>query len=305
MNPSQPSPPSVTTPTPAGPPEGSQGAPRARRLSRHRRRVATGGLLAGLAAGAAAVTLMPTSDGPQPAGEQNNVSAQTQAQPRVLSVPAAPRRPALRASRGGVRTAPLPMHRVTRTVPVGASFSGQASWYGGSFQGLRTASGEPFNSNDFTAASKTLPFGTLLRVCHSGCVVVRVNDRGPYVGSRILDLSRAAAHAIGYDGVVHVTATPVGSRAVLEVDRRALVRQHAVAVRHAALVHRAAVLRAQAEARALAVQAKADAQQAAAAHPAADTSAVPGAFPMAALAGGLVLAGTGGLLHSRRRRTRS
>ncbi|MGZ6827668.1 MAG: septal ring lytic transglycosylase RlpA family protein, partial [Mycobacteriales bacterium] len=100
-------------------------------------------------------------------------------------------------------------------VPVGAAFSGQASWYGGSFQGRRTANGEVFDTNALTAASRTLPFGTRLRVCRLGrCVVVRVNDRGPYVGGRVLDLTRAAVNALGYDGVALVTATPVDSRTV-------------------------------------------------------------------------------------------
>lgn len=276
---------------------------RVRHLSRHRR-AAAGGLLAGLAAGATAMTLLPGSDAPKAlvAQDQSSVTAQSRSQPSVLALPAAPRRPALRASRGGARTAPLPMHGVTRTVPVGAPISGLASWYGGSFQGQRTANGETFDTNGFTAASKTLPFGTRLRVCYAGCVIVRVNDRGPYVGSRILDLSRAAANAIGYDGVADVTATPVASRTVMEVDRVALARQRAVLARQAALERRAAVLRAQAEARALAVQARADALAASAAHPAASTTAVPDVLPLAAVAGGLVLVGAGGLLHGNRRR---
>lgn len=120
-----------------------------------------------------------------------------------------------RASRGGARTALPPVRLVTRTVAAGPTLSGQASWYGGSFQGRTTADGERFDTEALTAASKTLPFGTRLRVCHAGrCVVVRVNDRGPYVGSRILDLSHAAARAIGYDGVAQVTATPVVTRTV-------------------------------------------------------------------------------------------
>ena len=109
--------------------------------------------------------------------------------------------PAQRASRGGMRSA---------LVPVGPSFTGAASWYGGFFQGRRTANGELFDTRALTAASRTLPFGTRLRVCRSGrCVVVRINDRGPYVGQRVLDLSYAAAQLLGYDGVEQVTATPV------------------------------------------------------------------------------------------------
>jgi peptidoglycan lytic transglycosylase len=74
-----------------------------------------------------------------------------------------------------------------------------ASIYGGSdgLCGHRTASGERLNCSAMTAAHRTLPFGTLVRVCHSGCVTVRINDRGPWVRGRHLDLSPAAARAIG------------------------------------------------------------------------------------------------------------
>lgn len=73
-----------------------------------------------------------------------------------------------------------------------------ASWYGPGFEGATTASGETFNPNDYTAAHKTLPFGTKLIVTYNGrSVVVRINDRGPYVAGRDLDLSQAAAEYIG------------------------------------------------------------------------------------------------------------
>ncbi|MCB4362171.1 septal ring lytic transglycosylase RlpA family protein [Hydrogenophaga taeniospiralis] len=77
---------------------------------------------------------------------------------------------------------------------------GMASWYGQQFQGRRTASGEPFDMHALTAAHKTLPFGTRVRVRHLGSgqeVVVRINDRGPFAKGRVIDLSRAAAAAIG------------------------------------------------------------------------------------------------------------
>lgn len=95
----------------------------------------------------------------------------------------------------------------------GGSFSGEASWYGPGFVGHRTSSGTPYNPNALTAASKTLPLGSHLRVCYHGdCVTVLINDRGPYVAGRILDLSEAAAEDIGLKsaGVGYVTATPVG-----------------------------------------------------------------------------------------------
>ena len=78
--------------------------------------------------------------------------------------------------------------------------SGRASWYGPGFHGRRTASGETFNANALTAAHRTLPFGTRVRVVNKSTgrsVVVRINDRGPYAHGRVIDLSRASAQAIG------------------------------------------------------------------------------------------------------------
>jgi peptidoglycan lytic transglycosylase len=76
--------------------------------------------------------------------------------------------------------------------------TGLASWYGPEFEGLPTASGEPYDPYGYTAAHKTMPLGTDLVVEYGGSSVqVTVNDRGPYVGSRELDLSRGAADAIG------------------------------------------------------------------------------------------------------------
>lgn len=78
---------------------------------------------------------------------------------------------------------------------------GKASWYGGKFHGRTTANGEKFNKNAMTAASKTLKFGTVLLVTNKSngrSVKVRINDRGPYVGNRILDVSKAAAVSLGF-----------------------------------------------------------------------------------------------------------
>lgn len=73
-----------------------------------------------------------------------------------------------------------------------------ASWYGPGFEGLPTASGAAYDPSGYTAASKTLPLGTELTVSYQGrSVPVTINDRGPYVGSRGLDLSQAAAQDIG------------------------------------------------------------------------------------------------------------
>lgn len=79
----------------------------------------------------------------------------------------------------------------------------KASWYG-SESGNRTASGERFNPDGMTAAHRSLPFGARLRVCHRGCVTVRISDRGPFIRGRCLDLSRGAARAIGMGGTAMV-----------------------------------------------------------------------------------------------------
>ena len=78
---------------------------------------------------------------------------------------------------------------------------GQASWYGPGFHGKKTASGEIFDQGRLTAAHKTLPLGTKAKVTNlenGNSVEVEINDRGPYVGDRVIDLSRAAANALGF-----------------------------------------------------------------------------------------------------------
>ena len=93
----------------------------------------------------------------------------------------------------------------------GRSFSGMASYYGNE-SGSRTASGARFNQNAMTCAHRSLPFGTKLRVTRGGqSVVVTVNDRGPFIKGRVLDLSTGAARAIGLTGagVGRVTAEVV------------------------------------------------------------------------------------------------
>ncbi|WP_438865675.1 septal ring lytic transglycosylase RlpA family protein [Ramlibacter tataouinensis] len=96
----------------------------------------------------------------------------------------------------GCSTAP---DRVRPRSP-GAEFaSGKASWYGPGFDGRRTASGERFDMSALTAAHRTLPFGTRVRVRNTRNgreVIVRINDRGPYIRDRIIDLSKAAAAAL-------------------------------------------------------------------------------------------------------------
>jgi len=92
---------------------------------------------------------------------------------------------------------------------------GQASWYGGKFHGRKTASGEKFNRHAFTAAHPSLPFGTRLCVrsmANGQTVVVRINDRGPSIKKRIIDVSEAAAKTLDMvkSGVVSVELWRIG-----------------------------------------------------------------------------------------------
>lgn len=87
---------------------------------------------------------------------------------------------------------------------------GFASWYGGKFHGRLTSSGEVFDTNDMTAAHRTLPFGTVVKVTNQDngkSTLVKINDRGPFVEGRIIDLSRAAAEQLDMvgPGVAHVS----------------------------------------------------------------------------------------------------
>ncbi|MGM9995099.1 MAG: septal ring lytic transglycosylase RlpA family protein [Campylobacter sp.] len=89
------------------------------------------------------------------------------------------------------------------TVSVGDTALGIASWYGPNFHGKKTSNGETYNMNAMTAAHKTLPMNTMVRVTNlsSGAqTTVRINDRGPFVAGRIIDLSKAAATSIGMIG---------------------------------------------------------------------------------------------------------
>lgn len=105
-------------------------------------------------------------------------------------------------SQASAATRPRVRRRASRSkIRVGRTLDrGVASWYGPGFQGRLTANGERFDMNELTAAHKTLPFGTHVEVeSHSTGkkVMVRINDRGPFVGGRIIDLSKAAAQQLG------------------------------------------------------------------------------------------------------------
>ena len=96
---------------------------------------------------------------------------------------------------------------------------GMASWYGDRFKRRPTASGEPFDPKDITAAHRTLPLGTIARVTNINngrSILVRINDRGPYAQGRVIDLSRSAAAELGMkqDGVARVRVE------VFETDQR-------------------------------------------------------------------------------------
>jgi rare lipoprotein A len=120
------------------------------------------------------------------------------------------------AGPAAVRRAPAPAPAV-----LGAEERGQATWYGRPHHGRATASGETYDMRALTAAHRTLPFGTrvlVTRIDTGRSVEVRINDRGPWVDGRIIDLSYAAAQQIGAVGAgivtvrVRVVATPDGTR---------------------------------------------------------------------------------------------
>lgn len=86
---------------------------------------------------------------------------------------------------------------------------GTASWYGGKFHGRRTANGEVYNMNQLTAAHPTLPFGTWVDITNlrnGRTVTLRINDRGPFIKGRVIDVSRRAAKTLGFinDGITRV-----------------------------------------------------------------------------------------------------
>ncbi|HUI77027.1 MAG TPA: septal ring lytic transglycosylase RlpA family protein [Bryobacteraceae bacterium] len=121
---------------------------------------------------------------------------------------------------------------------VAADEEGLASWYGEPYHGRVAASGEVYDMDELTAAHRTLPFGTVVRVHrvdNGASVVVRINDRGPIPEDRIIDLSRAAARSIGMiqPGIVPVVlhvvkGAPAGSRTIWAVQVGAFrVRQNA------------------------------------------------------------------------------
>lgn len=111
----------------------------------------------------------------------------------------------------------------------GYNKTGTASWYGTKFHGKKTANGERYDMNAMSAAHKTLPLPTMVRVTNLNngrSVVVRVNDRGPFVKSRIIDLSYAAARALGYDseGTAPVRVEALGNSSMMASNSAPAVR---------------------------------------------------------------------------------
>ena len=110
--------------------------------------------------------------------------------------------PILDVAHGGPATTTRPMTPHVKTTPVKATQVGWASWYGKPHQGRKTASGERFSRQQLTAAHRSLPLGTTVKVTNLRTmqqVMVKINDRGPYAGrKRIIDLSEAAANVSGY-----------------------------------------------------------------------------------------------------------
>ena len=126
-------------------------------------------------------------------------TAEDPSQPRFIPTP----EPAAPGARFGEAFAPFDDPAIEPVQPspedIGTAITGGvASWYGPGFAGHRTASGESFNPREYTAAHRTLPFGSRVRVSMNGrSVVVRINDRGPFTAGRVIDLSQAAAAELG------------------------------------------------------------------------------------------------------------
>jgi rare lipoprotein A len=117
--------------------------------------------------------------------------------------------PKATAEKAGASKSPVPGGSVQKGDAWKDELEGIASWYGADFNGRLTASGEVYDMYEMTAAHKTLPLGTMVKVHNldnGNTATVKVNDRGPYVAGRIIDLSRKAARALGMrdNGTAHV-----------------------------------------------------------------------------------------------------
>ena len=145
--------------------------------------------------------------------------APTTAAPAAAVAPTPKALPATPAPAAAPAATPAPAAAATRA-PVAAATgdvtTGKAAWYGKKFNGRKTASGQRFNSAALTAASNTLPFGTLVKVTNlknKKSVTVRINDRGPKQADRMIDVTRAAAARLGMlkSGLAEVELKVVGN----------------------------------------------------------------------------------------------
>ena len=166
--------------------------------------------IAVLAALALPLALSACSSGSDTAIPSVGLRQQPQPAPRVAARVTAPRltAPGVAAARGGGG------YKLGQPYRIGSQWyvpreepdyerRGVASWYGADFQGRATANGEVYNMDALSAAHPTLPLPSYVLVTNVGnqrTILVRVNDRGPYAGGRLIDLSRAAARALGYEG---------------------------------------------------------------------------------------------------------
>lgn len=134
-------------------------------------------------------------------------TSETRQQWRLASIPIGTTIPRATAT---VDARPGELYAISAYMPrqyltSGKTFTAVSSWYGPGFNGRGSASGQVFNEDDYTAASRTLPFGTVLALTRGDRrVIVYVNDRGPYIAGRDLDLSKAAASALGFGGVATI-----------------------------------------------------------------------------------------------------
>lgn len=176
--------------------------------SKNAKNASFAGLFAALALSACAAQQSPAPDAaPQP-----------EPAPHAAAAPA--------AKKAALQSAAKKADKTEKTAKF--SQTGKASWYGPGFHGKKTANGERFDMNTLTAAHRTLPISSRVRVtnlANGKSVVVRINDRGPYHGNRVMDLSKAAAQELGFirTGTAQVKIEPLApadGKTISEQNRR-------------------------------------------------------------------------------------
>lgn len=174
--------------------------------SKNAKNASFAGLFAALALSACAAQQSPAPDAPPPA----------EPAPHAAAAPAAPAAQHAAAAPAAKKAARQSAAKKADKTEKTAKFSqtGKASWYGPGFHGKKTANGERFDMNTLTAAHRTLPISSRVRVtnlANGKSVVVRINDRGPYHGNRVMDLSKAAAQELGFirTGTAQVKIEPL------------------------------------------------------------------------------------------------